>query len=80
MIVFIFLFQLVFALIACKIMSSQKELVWKSDIHDYQLMPFKRSRMYWISFFIFSITPFIEILSTMGFLLDALGSGDDMLG
>lgn len=80
MIVFIVLFQLVFALIAYKIMSSQKELVWKSDIHDYQLMPFKRCRMYWILFFIFSITPFIGILSTMDFLFDALGSGDDMLG
>lgn len=76
---FVVLFQLVFALIAYKVMSSQKELVWKSDIHDYQSMPFKRSRMYWILFFIFSITPFIGILSTTDFLFDALGSDDDML-
>ena len=80
MMVFLVLSQLVYALIAYKIMSSQKELVWKSDIHDYQLMPFKRCRMYWVSFFIFSITPFIGILSTTGFLFDALNSGDDMLG
>lgn len=74
MIGIIVLFQLVFALIAYKIMSSQKELVWKSDIHDYQLMPFKRCRMYWILFFIFSITPFIGILSTTDFLMDSLGT------
>ena len=79
MIVFIVLFQFVFALIAYKIMSSQKELVWKSDINDYRLMPFKRCRMYWISFFIFSITPFIGILSTTDFLFDAFSSDDDML-
>ena len=79
MIVFIVLFQLAYALIAYKIMSSQKELVWKSDVNDYRLMPFKRCRMYWISFFIFSITPFIGILSTTGFLFDALDLGDDML-
>ena len=70
----IVLFQLVFALIAYKIMSSQKELVWKSDIHDYQLVSFKRCRMYWISFFMFSITPFIGILSTTCFLMDSLGT------
>ena len=74
MIVFIVLFQFVFALIAYKIMSSQKELVWKSDVNDYRLMPFKRCRMYWILFFIFSITPFIGILSTTGFLMDSLGT------
>ena len=74
MIGIIVLFQLVFALIAYKMMSSQKELVWKSDIHDFQLMPFKRCRMYWISFFMFSITPFIGILSTTDFLMDALGT------
>ena len=79
MMVFIVLFQLAYALIACKIMTSQKELVWKSDIHDYRLMPFKRCRMYWVSFFIFSITPFIGILSTTDFLFDAFGSDDDML-
>ena len=79
MIGIIVLFQLVFALIAYKIMSSQKELVWKSNINDYQLMPFKRCKMYWISFFMFSITPFIGILSTTDFLFDALGSDDDML-
>ena len=80
MIVFIVLFQLVYALIAYKIMSSHKEWVWKSDVNDYRLMPFKRCKMYYISFFIFSITPFIGILSTTGFLFDALDSGDDMLG
>lgn len=74
MIGIIVLFQLVFALIAYKIMSSQKELVWKSDINDYQLVPFKRSGMYWISFFMFSITPFIGILSTTDFLMDSLGT------
>lgn len=74
MIGIIVLFQLVFALIAYKIMSSQKELVWKSDIHDYQLVSFKRCRMYLISFFMFSITPFIGILSTTDFLMDALGT------
>ena len=74
MIGIIVLFQLVFALIAYKMMSSQKELVWKSDIHDYQLVPFKRCRMYWISFFMFSITPFIGILSTTDFLMDSLGT------
>ncbi len=74
MIGIIVLFQLVFALIAYKIMSSQKELVWKSDVNDFQLMPFKRCRMYWISFFMFSITPFIGILSTTGFLMDSLGT------
>ena len=74
MIVFIVLFQFVFALIAYKIMSSQKELVWKSDVNDYKLTPFKRCRMYWISFFMFSITPFIGILSTTGFLMDSLGT------
>lgn len=74
MIGIIVLFQLVFALIAFKIMSSQKELVWKSDVNDFQLMPFKRCRMYWISFFMFSITPFIGILSTTDFLMDSLGT------
>ena len=74
MIVFIVLFQFVFALIAYKIMSSQKELVWKSDVNDYKLTPFKRCRIYWISFFMFSITPFIGILSTTGFLMDSLGT------
>ena len=74
MIVFIVLFQFVFALIAYKIMSSQKELVWKSDINDYQLVSFKRCIMYWILFFMFSITPFIGILSTTGFLMDSLGT------
>ena len=44
MIVFIVLFQFVFAIIAYKIMSSQKELVWKSDINDYQLVSFKRGK------------------------------------
>lgn len=74
MIGIIVLFQLVFALIAYKIMSSQKELVWKSDVNDFQLMPFKRCRMYWILFFMFSITPFIGILSTTDFLMDSLGT------
>ena len=74
MIGIIVLFQLVFALIAYKIMSSQKELVWKSDINDYQLVSFKRGVMYWISFFMFSITPFIGILSTTDFLMDSLGT------
>ena len=74
MIGIIVLFQLVFALIAYKIMSSQKELVWKSDVNDYRLVPFKRCRMYWISFFMFSITPFIGILSTTDFLMDSLGT------
>ena len=74
MIGIIVLFQLVFALIAYKIMSFQKELVWKSDINDYQLVSFKRCRMYWISFFMFSITPFIGILSTIDFLMDSLGT------
>lgn len=74
MIGIIVLFQLVFALIAYKIMSSQKELVWKSDINDYQLVSFKRGIMYWILFFMFSITPFIGILSTTDFLMDSLGT------
>lgn len=74
MIGIIVLFQLVFALIAYKIMSSQKEMVWNTDVNDYQLIPFKRCRMYWISFFMFSITPFIGILSTTGFLMDSLGT------
>lgn len=74
MIGIIVFFQLVFALIAYKIMSSQKEMVWNTEVHDYQLMPFKRCRMYWISFFMFSITPFIGILSTTGFLMDSLGT------
>lgn len=39
MIGIIVLFQLVYALIAYKIMSSQKEMVWKSDVNDYRLMP-----------------------------------------
>ena len=74
MIGIIVLFQLVFAFIAYKMMSSQKEMVWKSDIHDYQLVPFKRCGMYWILFFMFSITPFIGILSTTDFLMDSLGT------
>ena len=74
MIGIIVLFQLVFAFIAYKIMSSQKELVWKSDINDYQLVSFKRGIMYWILFFMFSITPFIGILSTTSFLMDSLGT------
>ena len=80
MIGIIVLFQLVYALIAYKIMSSQKEMVWNTDVNDYQLMPFKRGGMYWFWFFMFSITPFIGILSTTDFLFDALSSGDDMLG
>ena len=80
MIVFIVLFQLVYALIAYKTMSSQKEMVWNTDVNDYQLTPFKRGGMYWFCFFMFSLTPFIGILSTTDFLFDALGSGDDMLG
>ena len=74
MIGIIVLFQLVLALIAYKIMSSQKELVWKSVVNDFQLVPFKRGIMYWISFFMFSITPFIGILSTTDFLMDSLGT------
>lgn len=74
MIGIIVLFQLVFALIAYKMMSSQKEMVWKSDIHDYQLVPFKRCSLYWFFFFVFSITPFIGILSTTDFLMDSLGT------
>ena len=74
MIDIIVLFQIVFALIAYKIMLSQKEWVWNNNVNDFQLVPFKRGIMYWILFFMFSIIPFIGILSTTSFLMDSLGT------
>lgn len=65
--IFIILFQLVFAIIVYKILRFQRKQVWNEDRSSYKLMPIKQCRMFWFLFFAAALLPGLGVLVIVAF-------------
>ena len=65
--IFIVLFQLIFALIVYKILKFQRKRVWNEDMGSYKLIPIKHCRMYWFLFFAAALLPGLGVLVIVAF-------------
>ena len=65
--IFIILFQLVFALIVYKILRFQRKIVWNEYMSNYKLMPIKQCRMFWFLFFASALLPGLGVLVIVAF-------------
>ena len=65
--IFIVLFQLIFALIVYKILKFQRKRVWNEDMSSYKLIPIKHCRMYWFLFFIAALLPGLGVWVILSF-------------
>ena len=67
MMIFIVLFQLIFALIVYKILKFQRKQVWNEDKSSYELIPIKHCRMFWFLFFATTLLPGLGVLVILTF-------------
>ena len=67
MMIFIILFQLVFALIVYKILRFQRKIVWNEYMSSYKLTPIKQCRMFWFLFFTAAFLPGLGFLVIVAF-------------
>lgn len=65
--IFIILFQLVFALIVYKILRFQRKRVWNEYRSSYKLIPIKQCRMFWFLFFAAALLPGLGVLVILTF-------------
>lgn len=67
--IFIIIFQLVFAIIVYKILRFQRKQVWNEDRSSYKLMPIKQCRMFWFLFFAAALLPGLGVLVILTFAI-----------